>query len=228
MDSRTITHSLQSILFRNTPSYQEGCSALFWTDTRVVLQHIGCSVLVSFRFRNSWMFFFQSSRRSLKWNRRFLQCASARNELRNKLALLVHLSPVSLFEFTLAQDVFARTRLCFAFRWIDAKLQTVLQSIVCWVNLLTIRVEVLYLKGMPLKDGHTSASCGKRCCNKNLVIHLRSLLHFRYYLLEYCDLFFTVNFQWWIQIAHKGRGGGGRDIENGIELNFCHSGKKLN
>ena len=34
-----------------------------------------------------------------------------------------------------------------------------------------------------------------------------------------CDLFFTVNFQWWIQIIHKGRGGGGRGIENGSELN---------
>ena len=28
-----------------------------------------------------------------------------------------------------------------------------------------------------------------------------------------CDLFFTVNFQWWIQFVHKGREGGGRGIE---------------
>ena len=33
------------------------------------------------------------------------------------------------------------------------------------------------------------------------------------------DLFFTVNFQWRIQIAHKGRGGGRSGIENGSELN---------
>ena len=144
-------------------------------------------------FKTAGYVFCKARAGALKRNRRFWQCASPTSDLRNKLAHQDKLLP------SLALRIHTRSRL---FRphspllspiwWIGAKLQTVLQSIVSWVNLLTIQVEVLYLRGCPW-DRHTRASCGKRCCNfQKPCFYLRSLLHFRYYLLEYLKCSFGL------------------------------------
>ena len=52
-----------------------------------VSSYIECSVLVSLNFKTAGYFFSKARAGVLKRIRRFLQCASARNELRNKLAL---------------------------------------------------------------------------------------------------------------------------------------------